>query len=375
MKEKVKLSKYLTEFSQKNKKGMNYPVYSVTNSMGFCTEYFSKDVSSKDKTNYKIVPYGYFAYNPSRVNVGSIDWQHCEDYVIVSPLYTIFKCSEDIDQSFLQYYFKSNAGKRMIESSVSGSVRANLKFKTLCNFEIYPYSNEEQKKIVKELDNIKELISIETKKYDNCNELLKSKFFEMFGDVNLNSKGYKVKDLTEIAEFWNGLTYRPEDVVDDDKGTLVLRSSNIKNGDLDFEDNVRVNCDIKERLFVKKNDILMCSRNGSAKLVGKVAMIGELDEKMSFGAFMMIIRSKYFAYLKPYFETNAFKNQLITGTSTINQITGNMLNKVKIPLPTNEEIEEYSKFALKIDELKKSITNRISVFKELMNKTMDKYFD
>lgn len=82
-----KLSKFIVEYSVKNKQNLPYPVYSVTNSAGFCTGYFDKDVSSEDKKNYKIVPYGYFAYNPSRINVGSIDWQHCEENVIVSPLY------------------------------------------------------------------------------------------------------------------------------------------------------------------------------------------------------------------------------------------------------------------------------------------------
>ena len=84
------LGKYITEYSQKNKRNIEYPVYSVTNRNGFCTEYFNKDVSSKDKSTYKIVPHGYFAYNPSRINVGSIDWQNCEENVIVSPLYVVF---------------------------------------------------------------------------------------------------------------------------------------------------------------------------------------------------------------------------------------------------------------------------------------------
>ncbi len=79
---KIKLGKYITEYSVKNKNNKKIPVYSVTNSEGFCTEYFSKDVSSKNRNTYKIVPYGYFAYNPSRINVGSIDWQRKEKEVM-----------------------------------------------------------------------------------------------------------------------------------------------------------------------------------------------------------------------------------------------------------------------------------------------------
>ena len=92
--ERKKLGEFITEYSVRNKKDIDYPVYSVTNSQGFCRDYFSKEVASQNKTTYKIVPRGYFAYNPSRINVGSVDWQREEDNVIVSPLYVVFRVSE-----------------------------------------------------------------------------------------------------------------------------------------------------------------------------------------------------------------------------------------------------------------------------------------
>ena len=83
---KARLGDYIQEYSVKNKKDEDIPVYSVTNTQGFCRDYFGKEVASKDKTTYKIVPQGCFAYNPSRINVGSVDWQRYEEKVIVSPL-------------------------------------------------------------------------------------------------------------------------------------------------------------------------------------------------------------------------------------------------------------------------------------------------
>ena len=174
----------------------------------------------------------------------------------------------------------------------------------------------------------------------------------MFGDIHENTNKYPVRKLNEIAEYWNGLTYHPEDVVDDGSGVLVLRSSNIQNGSLAFEDNVYVNCKIKEKQFVKDNDILMCSRNGSAKLVGKVALINGLSEPTSFGAFMMIIRSVYYPFLKTYFETHAFRSQISTGTATINQITSKMLDLVKIPVPDIKQVNEFAEFVKLIDKSK-----------------------
>ncbi|MFN5773416.1 restriction endonuclease subunit S, partial [Flavobacterium sp.] len=145
-------------------------------------------------------------------------------------------------------------------------------------------------------------------------------------------QGWEIKKLGEVAEYFNGLTYSPKDV--SNNGTIVLRSSNIQNDVLDFSDIVRVNVDIKEKLFLKEGDILMCSRNGSQRLVGKTAPILNLSEPMTFGTFMMIIRSEFSPYLLWFFKTDEFKKQISGGENTmINQVTRYMLDEIKIPLP------------------------------------------
>lgn len=180
----------------------------------------------------------------------------------------------------------------------------------------------------------------------------KSQFIEMFGELDKNTKQFPVRKLNEISSYWNGLTYKPADAVKDGTGTLVLRSSNIQNGALAFEDNVYVNCEIKEKLFVQDNDILMCSRNGSAALVGKTALIKGLVEPTTFGAFMMIIRSEYYSYLRTYFETPFFRSQISTGTSTINQITGKMLNDISLPVPDMDTVRKFESFVHQSDKSK-----------------------
>ena len=145
-------------------------------------------------------------------------------------------------------------------------------------------------------------------------------------------KGWEIKKLGEVAEYFNGLTYSPKDV--SDKGTIVLRSSNVQNDELDFSDIVRVSVNIKEKLFVKEGDILMCSRNGSQRLVGKTAPILNLKERMTFGTFMMIIRSEFSPYLLWFFKTDEFKKQISGGENTmINQVTRYMLDDIEISLP------------------------------------------
>ena len=164
---------------------------------------------------------------------------------------------------------------------------------------------------------------------------LKSQFIEMTGDPRTNPKGWPVKTLSELATYSIGLTYKPENI--SEEGTIVLRSGNIQNSKIDLADVVRVNCPIKESIYVQKNDILMCSRNGSAALVGKVAQIKDISEPMTYGAFMTVIRSEYSDFLYLYFQSNDFREQVATGkSSTMNQITQNMLDKISLPLPDDE---------------------------------------
>jgi type I restriction enzyme S subunit len=161
--------------------------------------------------------------------------------------------------------------------------------------------------------------------------------------------GYKHSDVGEIPDVWDakqlgeigdsliGLTYRPAEVRN--YGTLVLRSSNVQNGSLCFDDNVFVEADIPERIMVRPGDILVCVRNGSRDLIGKSALIDERAVGMTFGAFMAVFRSEDGQFLLHVFQSGIFKKQINEHLgATINQITNKSLNSFKVPLPpTNEE--------------------------------------
>ena len=249
----------------------------------------------------------------------------------------------------------------------------NRHFKWLKEVNINLPDSSKQQEIVVMLDKVNNLISLRKQQLAKLDELIKARFVELFGDPEINTKSLKKVMLSDIAEYYNGLTYSPDNVAD--TGTIVLRSSNIQNSQLDFEDTVRVDCSIKEKLYVKDNDILMCSRNGSARLVGKVALIKNLDEPMSFGAFMMIIRSKYYPYLMTYFQMEAFRRQISTGaTTTINQITGNMLNKISLPLPEMSEVNQFAAFVKQTDKSKLAIQQSLDKLETLKKSLMQKYF-
>ena len=256
---------------------------------------------------------------------------------------------EKCGKQFLYYALQSKVDSLIAQGT--GSTFKAISKKVLEATLIPAYSIHEQEQITATIGHVDRAIAARRSQIVLIDQLVKSRFIELFGDPQNNPYGYQYEKLSDIATYFNGLTYKPENVAME--GTIVLRSSNIQNSQLDFADTVRVDCAIKERLMVQENDILMCSRNGSAKLVGKVALIKGIQEPMSFGAFMMIIRSQYFGYLMTYFQMDAFRQQVKTGaTTTINQITGRMLDDVTIPLPPTALVDQFTAFVEQTDKSK-----------------------
>jgi type I restriction enzyme S subunit len=145
-----------------------------------------------------------------------------------------------------------------------------------------------------------------------------------------------VKPLGEIGEALIGLTYKPTDVCQ--HGTLVLRSSNIQNDALAFDDNVFVDAAIPERIRVLNDDVLICVRNGSRDLIGKSALLDNRTKGMTFGAFMAVYRSQIGRLASYLFQSAILKRQINEHLgATINQITNKSINSFRIPVPMPSE--------------------------------------
>ena len=186
-------------------------------------------------------------------------------------------------------------------------------------------------------------------------------------------QGWEWARIRDISRSYIGLTYSPADVYPN--GPIVLRSSNIKDGKLHLDDIVRVKASVPEKLWVEKNDIIICARNGSKKLVGKSAIIPEVSEPMTFGAFMAICKTSLWKYVFCFLQSDLFFSQLreVSGTTTINQLTQNNFNGFLIPIPPYSEqerifeqlnailplIETYSKQQEYIDAINNSIRDRL----------------
>ena len=157
---------------------------------------------------------------------------------------------------------------------------------------------------------------------------------------------WQSKRLKFLGEIVLGLTYSPEDITTDtENSTLILRSSNVQNGKLAFDDNVFVTKNIPKKMITTENDILICSRNGSRALIGKCALIEGQALNQAFGAFMTVYRSPYRKFIYYMLNSEIFKSQLGTFlTSTINQLTTQVLGNFEISLPPDDEQKAINSF-------------------------------
>ncbi len=159
-----RLGNYISECNRRNN-GCNR-VLSVTNTRGFILqeEQFDKIVASNDTSNYKVVRRGEFAYNPSRVNVGSLAMLKEYDEGILSPMYIVFKANENIDKTYLLQCLQSWWFRGHIPAYTQGSVRDSLSFDGLCSMKFYIPTLQEQKAISAILERADKEIEIQKQK-------------------------------------------------------------------------------------------------------------------------------------------------------------------------------------------------------------------
>ena len=282
----------------------------------------------------------------------------------------IHRKSDSLNFDFLKYLMSSLDYSLIITGAAQPQItRAKLTPVKICIPQL-----STQLSIVSELDMITEMISKYDEQLKELDKLSQSIFYEMFGDPVENEKGWEVKKIEEIADATIGLTYKPENVADN--GVIVLRSGNIQNSALDFTDILRVDANIPSHKYVKEGDILMCTRNGSLRHVGKVAIIKNLNEQMTYGAFMTVIRSEMNPYLYGYFNTPAFRDSLIQGkTTTINQITVKMLNETSLPIPPLPLQQSFARKIEAIEAMKSKVKEAKKEAETLFAARMQYWFE
>lgn len=252
-------------------------VFSVTNSEGFTksTDYFSKEVFSKDVSNYKIVSPGQFAYNPSRINVGSIDYLQHERPVLVSPLYIVFEGNRDLHADYLLRYLKSGWGNAQIRANTEGAVRDSLKFKGLESINIPLPPLDDQIRITHLLGKVEGLIAQRKQHLQQLDDLLKSVFLGMFGDPVRNDRGWAKPELKAFGKISTGNT-PPRNEAENYGGQFIewIKTDNIT-GDAVFVTSAAEHLSelgAKKARTVTAGALLVACIAGSVESIGRAAL-------------------------------------------------------------------------------------------------------
>ena len=310
------------------------------------------------------------------------------DHGMITSAYDVFSTTPENVSQFWTYFYQMIDDHKGLRPYYTG-LRKVVRSETFMGIEVFSPPIEEQKLISRYLDKKTSQIDSLVEKIQNKIELLKEQRTSLINhyvtkglDPNVEMKDSGVEWIGEIPKHWEvtrlkyhgevliGLSFDKEDMVDEGQGTLVLRSSNVQNGQVNFSDNVWVKTDVPEKLFVQEGDILICSRNGSRNLIGKNCLLGEESLGMTWGVFMSVFRSKYSEFFFWILNSQVFTSQSgLFLTSTINQLTVSTLENLVFPFvsDTNEQnkINDLLRKETKsIDELIEKEQRRISLLKE-----------
>ena len=184
---------------------------------------------------------------------------------------------------------------------------------------------------------------------------------------------WEQRKLTDITSSYSGLTYSPTDV--QDKGTFVLRSSNVKNDQLIDADNVYVNPDIVNSNNVKVGDVIVVVRNGSRSLIGKHAIVTKEMPHTVIGAFMSAFRGENGDYINALLSTNNFQKEVHKSLgATINQITGKDFSMMNFQTPKLEEQNKIGSFFKQLDNTIALHQRKLDLLKEQKKGYLQKMF-
>ena len=174
---------FIEQTSKRNKDKAIHNVLSVSNRQGFIQQseqFENRNVASDDTSNYKIVEKDDFAFNPARINVGSIARLTLFERGIVSPMYICFHTGDSLLPEYLDYYFESKQFFTEIQKRLEGSVRQCLSFEGLCNIPLCVPAIEGQQQIAKRLSAIAQEIMLETDFLELLQKQKKFLLYQMF---------------------------------------------------------------------------------------------------------------------------------------------------------------------------------------------------
>ena len=281
---------------------------------------------------------------------------------------------------FIMNYLKKEKDN-ILEKYLQGG-QGNLSAAIVKSIELHLPSQEEQSVIGSLFSTLDDLLASykdNLANYQSVKATMLSKMFPKVGQTvpEIRLDGFegewKIKELGEVIKFYSGLTYKPSDVLS--SGTLVLRSSNVREGELIYIDNVFVDPGIVNCENVKLGDIVVVVRNGSRDLIGKHALIKSEMPNTVIGAFMTGIRCDNPEFINALLDTKMFIYEINRNLgATINQITTGNFKKMKFYFPLTDEQQAIGSYFSNLDHLIVAHQEKISQLETLKKRLLHDMF-
>jgi len=402
----VKLGEVIEEVKERKGRRNISTVLTVSNTEGLVdqTEFFGRNLSSQDTSNYKVVYKGCFVYNPARINVGSIALNDSYEYAIVSPMYCVFRTKECLLPKYLSYWIQLPNFKYMVINNTAGSVRESLNFSRLINFDFPLPPLPEQRKITQILETVDNAIEKTEKiieKYKRIKQGLMQDLLTKGIDENGNirsEKTHKFKDspLGRIPEEWEVVRLgevcdiNPERIKYE-QGRIIkyIDIESIKDGNVsDYKIFKIEEAPSRAQRIVKEHDILISTVRPNLKAFTII--------KPEYNYFICstgfaVVRSKssvnpLFLFHLIWFDEIFLKQvlPLVVG-SNYPAVNSKELINILIPLPPLSEqkriaeilsqidqaIEKEEKYKQKLERLKKGLMEDLLTGKVRVNKLLE----
>ena len=366
--EQRKFSDITFPAGEKNRDNIPLESYSITNEHGFVPqdEKFENGGTMRDadKRMYYIVSPNSFAYNPARINVGSIGYQNIGKNVIVSSLYEVFKTSEDVDDRLLWHWFKSPDFQKLIMQLQEGGVRLYFYYDKLCMGEVSLPSLEEQRKIGKLFDTLDNLITLHQRKFEKLTNVKKSMLEKMFPQngssyPEIRFKGFtdawEQRKLGEVGTTYTGLSGKTKEDFGHGNGQFVTYMNVFSNpvGLPDMTEAVEIDDSQNKVLF---GDVLFTTSSETPEEVGMSSVWLENSDNTYLNSFCFGYRPtvEFNPYYLAYMLRSSSMRKKITflaqGISRYN-ISKNKMMDIEIPIPKIEEQKQIGSYFRNLDNL------------------------
>jgi len=339
-------------------------------------------VTDKSVETYKEVRPGDFIIS-LRSFQGGIEYS--DYHGICSPAYVVLRKRVELSDLFFKQHFKSHSFIQQLTKNLEGLRDGKMvSYKQFSELLLLNPSPPEQQKIAECLSSVDELITAQARKLDALKTHKKGLMQQLFpreGETQprlrfpefQNAGEWEETRLGQMGQLISGLTYSPDDMRE--SGLLVLRSSNVQNGEIALDDCVYVDPAINGANLSQPLDILICVRNGSKALIGKSALIPKGMPLCTHGAFMTVFRARMARFVFQLFQTTRYQKQVAGDLgATINSINGSQFLKYKFSIPKPPEQQRIADCLTSLDDLIAAQTQKLAALKAHKRGLMQQLF-